>query len=223
MRRKDSHHLRMKQYLPIALALACAVLVVSLVVMKRGDNARHESDAGAFADVSNRLDSARLQVAGCVGTLVTLSNTLNESQSASLTFSNQLMEAQSAIVRDAEQLTNLTAQLASVESEKQTLDRSIVDLNSRMTNQVVALMNQLASTQTNLNQLTKSFVLLEDRFRRDVAERVVAERKFNNLSELQAQMKYLEKNPAKVITAEGILAGLDIVVKSNAFYVYSPD
>jgi sensor domain CHASE-containing protein len=88
MRRKDNHHLRMKNYLPIALALACVVLVVSLVVMKRGDTAQHESDAGAFADVSNRLESARMQVAGCEGTLVTLSNTLNESQSASLTFSN---------------------------------------------------------------------------------------------------------------------------------------
>jgi chromosome segregation ATPase len=223
MRRKDKHHLRMKNYLPMVLALACAVLVVSMVVMKRDDNAQHESDAGAFADVSNRLESARMQVAGCEGTLVTLSNTLNESQLASLTFSNQLMDAQSAIARDAEQITSLTRQLAAVESEKQTLDQSIVDLNSQMTNQVAALMSQLASTQTNLNQLTKGCVLLEDRFRRDVAERVVAERKFNNLSELQAQMKYLEKNPAKVITAEGILAGLDIVVKSNAFYVYSPD
>jgi chromosome segregation ATPase len=213
----------MKNYLPMALALACAVLVVSLVVMKRGDNAQHESDAGAFADVSNRLESARMQVAGCEGTLVTLSNTLNESQSASLTFSNQLMEAQSAVARDAEQITNLTVQLAAVESEKQTLNQSIVDLNSQMTNQVAALMSRLASTQTNLAQLTKGCVLLEDRFRRDVAERVVAERKFNNLSELQAQMKYLEKNPARAITAEGIFAGLDIVVKSNAFYVYSPD
>jgi hypothetical protein len=133
------------------------------------------------------------------------------------------MDAQSSIARDAEQLTNLTVQLAAVESEKQTLNRSIVDLNSQMTNQVAALMSQLASTQTNLTQLTKGCVLLEDRFRRDVAERVVAERKFNNLSELQAQMKYLEKNPARAITAEGIFAGLDIVVKSNAFYVYSPD
>lgn len=223
MRRKDNHHLHMKQYLPIALGFACAVLVAALVVMKRGDNAQHDSDAGAFADVSNRLDSARLQVAGCVGTLVALTNTLNESQSAALTFSNQLMEAQSAIAGAAEQITNLTVQLAAVESEKQTLDQSMMDLNSRMTNQVAALMSQLASTQTNLNQLTKSFVLLEDRFRRDVAERVVAERKFNNLSELQAQLKYLEKNPARVITAEGILAGLDVVVKSNAFYVSSPD
>ena len=223
MRRKDNHHLPMKNYLPLALAVACVVLVISLVVMKRGDTAQHESDAGAFADVSNRLDSARMQVAGCEGTLVTLTNTLNESQSASLTFSNQLMEAQSAIARDAEQITNLTVQLAAVESEKQTLDQNSVDLNSQMTNQVAALMSQLASTQTNLNQITKGCVLLEDRFRRDVAERVVAERKFNNLSELQAQMKYLEKNPAKMISAEGIFAGLDIVVKSNAFYVYSPD
>ena len=40
----------------MALALACAVLVVSMVVMKRGDNAQHKSDAGAFADVSNRVE-----------------------------------------------------------------------------------------------------------------------------------------------------------------------
>jgi|GEM_PF-559864 len=223
MRRKDSHHLHMKQYLPIALGFACAVLVAALVVMKRGDNAQHESDAGAFADVSNRLESARMQVAGCEGALVALTNTLNESQSASLTFSNQWMEAQSDVASAAEQITNLTWQLADAETEKQSLARSVVDLNSQMTNQVAALMSQLASTQTNLNQLTKRCVLLEDRFRRDVAERVVAERKFNNLPELQAQIKYLEKNPAKAITAEGIFAGLDIVVKSNAFYVYSPD
>jgi hypothetical protein len=56
-----------------------------------------------------------------------------------------------------------------------------------------------------------------------VAERIVAERKFNNLLELQSQMEKLKKNPADAITEEGIYAGLDVEVKSNKFHVISPD
>jgi chromosome segregation ATPase len=138
-------------------------------------------------------------------------------------FSNQLVEAQSTIAQNTEQITNLNEQLAVVESEKQTLDQRVMDLNSQMTNQIADLAGRLATTRTDLDQLTKGCLLLEDRFRRDVAERVVAERKFNNLSALQDQMKYLKKNPAGAITAEGIYKGLDIVVKSNTFYVYSPE
>ena len=111
----------MKQYLSTALALVCTVLVVSLIVMKRGDNAQHEIDAGAIADFSNRLDSAQAQIATGIGTMLTLSNRLDESQSAALTFSNHLTEAESAIVLDAEQMTNLNRRVAEVESENQTL------------------------------------------------------------------------------------------------------
>jgi SMC interacting uncharacterized protein involved in chromosome segregation len=191
--------------------------------MKRGDSVQHESDAGAIADFSNQLDSAQLQIATCNGTILTFSNSLSESQSAASAFSNQLMEAQSSTALDTEQITNLNLQVAGMESEKQSLDQRIMDLNGQMTNQVAALASQLASTRASLDQVTKGCVLLEDRFRRDVAERVVVERKFNNPPELQAQMKYLEKNPASVISAEGIYAGLGIVVKSNTFYVVSPD
>jgi len=56
-----------------------------------------------------------------------------------------------------------------------------------------------------------------------VAERVVVERKFNNPPELKAQLENLKQNPAGVISAEGIYAGLDVEVKSNSFHVISPD
>ena len=213
----------MKNYLFIALALACAVLAASLVMTKRSDNAQHETDSGAIADFSNRLDSAQSQIAAGKETVLTLSKSLDERGSASLALSNQLTEARSAVASDAEQLANLARQIAAAESEKKTLNEQLADLNSQMTNQVADLKGQLASARAGLEQLTKGCLLLEDRFRRDVAARVVAERKFNNFAELQAQLKYLGNNPAKTITAEGIFAGLDIVVKSNAFYVYSPD
>ena len=68
--------------------------------------------------ISNRLDVARMQIAFGKGTLLTLSNRLDDlsgrldaSQSAALAFSNQLMEAESAVALDAEQITNLNRSL----------------------------------------------------------------------------------------------------------------
>jgi chromosome segregation ATPase len=206
----------MKLYLPIVLALACTGLVISIIVMKRGDTAQHETDAGAIADFSNRLDSAQIQVAFGKGTMITLSNRLDESRSASLTFSNQLVEAGSNIALAAEQITNLSRQVAEVESENQTFGRRVMDL----TNQMAGLTRQ---TEASLDQANKDHALLENRLRRDVAERMVVERKFNNPSELQAQMQHLRTHPAGVISAGSIYAGLDVEVKSNTFHVITPN
>jgi chromosome segregation ATPase len=206
----------MKLYLPIVLALACAGLVVSIVVMKRGDEAQHETDAGAIADYSNQLDSAQIQVAFGKGTMLTLSNRLDESQSAALTFSNQLNDAESNVALDTEQITNLTRQLAGVEAENQIFGRRVMDL----TNQLTGLMRQ---SETNLDLAGKDYALLENCLRRDVAERVVVDRKFNNPSELQAQLQYLKQHPAAVISANSIYAGLDVEVLSNAFHVIAPN
>jgi hypothetical protein len=92
-----------------------------------------------------------------------------------------------------------------------------------LTNQLAGLARQMALTQTNLVQANKNHALLENRLRRDVAERMVVERKFNNPLELQAQIQNLKTNPAVVISAESIYAGLDVEVKSNAVHVISPD
>ena len=214
----------MKQYFSTILALTCAVLTISLIVMKRGDHAQHENDAGAIADFSNRLDSAQTQIAIGKGTILTLSNRLDDSRSASLMFSNHLIEAESTIALDAEQITNLTRQVAKMESENQTLgqtlDRRVMDL----TNQVAGLTSQFAFTKAGLDQANQDYALLENRLRRDVAERIVVERKFNNLLELQAQMQKLKKNPAGVISSESVYAGLGVEVKSDGtFHVISPD
>jgi len=210
----------MKQYLSTVLALVCTVLVISLIVMKRSDNAQHENDAGAIAGFSNQLTSAQVQIASCNGTILTLSNRLDESLSASLTFSNHLIEAESAIFLDTEQITNLNQHVAEMESENQTLGRRVMDL----TNQIASLMGQITLTRASLDQANTNYALLENRLRRDVAERIVVERKFNNLLELQAQMQKLKKNPAEAISSDSIYAGLGVEVKSNGtLHVISPD
>lgn len=209
----------MKGYLTTILTLACAALIVILFVMKGGDNQQHQKDVGAMTAFTNQLDSAQTQIAVYQGTILTLSNRLDESQSAWLTFSNQLMAARSKVALGAEQITNLTRQVAKVESENQTLNRSVMDL----TNQLTRLSKQVSLTETNLNQANENYALLENRLRRDVAARVVVERKFNNPLELRAQMQYLKVHPAKAISADNIYADLGVEVTSNAFHVISPN
>ena len=207
------------KYLSITFALGFAGLLVSLIFVKQSDNAQHASDVTAITDFSNRLDAAQTQIAFFTGTTITLSNSLDESRSAALTFSNQLMEAQSTVALAAQQVTNLLRQLAEVQSENQTLNQRVADL----TNQLAGLTGQIAMTGSNLDLANKNYALLENRLRRDVAARVVVERKFNNPSELRAQLEYLKQHPAEEVSADSIYAGLDVEVVSNAFHVISPN
>ena len=212
----------MKHHFSTALALVCVVLVISVVMMKRGADAQHETDAGTITDFSNRLDSAQVQIAFCTGTMLTLSNRLDDSRVALLTFSNQLMETESTIALDAEQITNLTRQVVVLESENQMLQTSeqrVVDL----TNQIASLTQQIAMTGNNLAKANKDYALLENRLRRDVAERLVLERKFYNLAALQAQVERLKTYPGGEVSAESIYAGLEVEVTSNTVRVIYPN
>jgi chromosome segregation ATPase len=221
----------MKQYLTIALALGCVVLVIAFVIMKRGDDAQHKNDSSAITSFSNQLDSAQTQIAACNGTILTFSNSLNESQAlalqsqaASSTFSNRLAEAESTIGVDTDQITNLNLQVAGLMSENQTLSQRVMDLTNQMSSQVTTLTRQIALAQTNLDQANKDYLLLENRFRIDVAERLVMQRKFFNREELKAQIRRLKEDPfVQEISEQSIYAGLDVEVKSNTFHVISPD
>ena len=209
--------------LPVILAVVSVALLVAVVVIKRDESAQMDADAAALTDCSNRLDSAQSQITIRDGALLTLSNRLDAVHAASVASSNQLAEAQAAAAGDAEQLANFKRQLAAAQSENQTLNQSLSDLKTQTTAQIASLTNQLAATTATLNQANKDYALLENRFRIDVAERTVVERKFNVISELQAQLEKLQKNPGQWATPESIYAGLDVEVKSNSFHVIAPN
>lgn len=208
----------MKTLVSTVLSAVCVLLAVIFVVVKRDDNAQHETDAAAITNYSNRLDLASSAIVVRDGTILNLSNRLDQCQSASLALSNQLT---AAIALDADQITNLNRQVAEMTTENQTLSRQVTSF----TNQVAGLTQQntrteasLARTNQDLMQARKDYSLLENRLRRDVAERVIVERKFNNSSELQAQIEKLKQHPAGEISAESILAGLDVEVNSNGTF-----
>jgi chromosome segregation ATPase len=210
----------MKLFFSIALALVCTGLAIALIKTNQDDNARHEMDVSTITDYSNQLDGARSKIVAHQDTILTLSNSLVECQAASSGLSNRVAETQATLVLDAEQITNLNRRIAEMALEQQASSRRILDL----TNQVAGLTTKVALTETNLAQANKEYALLENRLRRDVAERIVVERKFNNLPELQAQIKKLADNSAQQISAEGIYAGLGIEVRADGtFRVISLD
>ena len=214
----------MKTYSIIALAVVSIVLAVVLITTKNSDNAQMTADANAIVDYSNRLDTAEMHVSERNGALIILSNTLAETTQ---TLSNQLTAAQATVAQNAEQLTKLNEQVATAAADNRDLNQRIVNL----TNQVSSLSAQLYQTQTNLTQTSQNLALaktnyaaLENRFRRDVAERIVVEHKFNMISELQAQLKKLQTNPGQWATPKSIYEGLNVEVSSNgACHVIAPE
>jgi chromosome segregation ATPase len=214
----------MKSNLSKVLVVVCILLAIGLAAMKWSDNAQLATADGTIDDYSNRLDTSQTQIAVRDGNLLVLSNTLNETTTS---LSNQLAESQSTVALQTEQLSNLNQQVSTATANNQTLSRNITDL----TNQLAALTLRNAQTEaslaqanTNLDKAGKDYAQLEIRLRRNVAERLVMERKFNSTPELESQLRQLKQFPVGEISVESIYAGLDVVVKGDGkCYVITPD
>ena len=214
----------MKHLLSVILGLLCLGLAIALFASKRDNDAQQERYAETITTASNLLSSSEKEVAAFRGKAITLSNQLETSQSTSLTFSNQLIEAKSALATTKEgferQITDLNRQSTQLETEKQASSQRIAEL----TQQMADLTNQISWAQASLLQANKDYALLDNRFRRDVAERVIVERRFNNRRELKAQLENLQWDPTKEISEDRIREGLNVVVgKSNVCYVIAPE
>ena len=217
----------MKSYLTIALAIVSVLLAIALTMIKMNDTAQLDTATGTITDYSNRLDSAQSQIAVRDGSLLTLSNSLAECGAAALAVSNELTQAQATGVLQTEQIAKLNRQVADSASANEALNRNVASL----TNQLAGLMSRQTQTETNLAkanetlvQAKRDYALLQNRFLRDVAERTVVERRFNNLAEVQAQAKKLQKYPTLWVTPESIYASLNVEVPSNGVaHVIAPE
>ena len=194
------------------------MLGIAFYETKQGDDAQHQADTGAIADLSNRLTSAQSHISTQDGTLLSLSNSLDQCQSGASTLSNQLADAKSNLAQNQEQITKLNTRVSDLDAGNQALGRQVLDL----TNQVTSLTQQLtqtrmslAETNQDLVQANKDYLLLQNRFRVDVGERTAVERKFFNRAELKTQLEHLNQYPAREVSAEAIYAGLDVEVHSN--------
>lgn len=208
--------------------MLCLGFAAFFFVSKQNHDAQQEKDAEALTGVSNLLSSCQAEAAAFKGEVLDLSNRLDTCQSTSLTFSNELIEAKSVLAATKEgltqQLADLNRQIARQSTQWETEKRASSQRIAELTHQIDELTNQVASARASLLQANKDYVLLENRFRRDVAERVIVERKFNNPAELKTQIENLLWNPSQEISEDRIREGLDVVVgRSNLCYVIAPE
>jgi chromosome segregation ATPase len=217
--------------LPVVLGIVSLGLAVALFMTKQGGDAQHATDSAAILDVSNQLSAAQAGLTASSATLATLSNSLDQCQSASLTLSNtlsgQLANSQSALNREAEQIASLNTKVTEMDTASQAASQHTAELASQvttLTKQLTQSQADLASTKDSLARANTDYSLLEDRFRIDVAERLVMQRKFYNQRELQKQLENLRNFPTVEVTPGMIYAGLDVRVESNGkFHVISPN
>jgi chromosome segregation ATPase len=217
----------MKTILLVLFGIVSLALAIVLYTTEQGDTKQHNTDNASILDLSNDLNSVQAQVAASSVTINTLSNSLTESQSGSLSLSNQLVDSQSALSHNVEQIASLNTKLAGMVTTNEAVNQHATELAG----QVAALTQQLSLIQTNLAGTTKTlaqanqdYYLLENRFRADVAERVVFQRKFYNPLELQEQLERLKVDPSGEVTSDMIYAGLDVEVRSNGtFHVMEPN
>ncbi|HSY19017.1 MAG TPA: hypothetical protein VK815_11810 [Candidatus Acidoferrales bacterium] len=207
--------------LSIVFLAGCVLLAVALMVTRKNDAAALDTAAGTITDFSNRLDTAQTQIVAGERSLLTLSNALTES---SVTLSNQLTQT---IGQQTEQLATLKQQTATAVAEKAALNADLLDLTNQMTalnGKIAATETSLTQTKSDLAQLGKDYQLLQNRLQRDVAERLVAERKFRSVTQIEAQLQKLNDNPPPVPTTDSIYTGLDVEIRSNGVaHVIAPD
>ena len=217
----------MKSILLVILGIVSLALAVTLYLTKQSDSAQHTTDGAAILDLSNELSTAQAQYAANSDTIITLSNSLAQAQSGSLALSNQLADAQSSLSSNADQIASLNTKVSEIETTNEAVNQHATALAG----QVTALTQQLSLTQTNLAgvnealaQANDQYGLLENRFRINVAERVVMQRKFYNPRELQKQLDSLKNFPSVEVSDDMIYAGLDVEVRSNGtFHVIKPN
>lgn len=210
----------MKLALIIVLALVAGGLAFWLFQTKQQATAQFAADAGVITDFSNQVNAAQAEIVRRDGSLVTLSNALAECSVSAQAISNQLAAVQADNLQQTEKITGLDHQVAQLTTEKQALFQQAAEL----TNQLTAVQTKLTQTAASLTEVSRQFGLLENRFRRDVAERTVLERRFNMIPELDAQIAKLQLHPGEWPSPESIYAGLGVEVLSNGnVHVISPD
>jgi chromosome segregation ATPase len=178
----------------VLLAVACGGLAIALFATKKTADERLKTDAYAILDFSNQLVAATANLDELRQVNLMLTNDLAGSRQEALTFSNQFTETSGTLASTKaslqsaqDQITSLNSRIASLETQNQALDQRA----SEMTNAIAGLNAQITETQMKLVESETNNVFLENELKHQVAQKAELERKFNDLSQVRAQVRKL--------------------------------
>ncbi|MGA3164213.1 MAG: hypothetical protein ABSD77_08495 [Verrucomicrobiota bacterium] len=178
----------MKRQLGIVILVAlCVGLVIALIVGKKQADTQRKKDADTILDFSNQLTTASASLDELRQVNLVLTNDLDASRQALVTLSNQYVATSASLSNTKTTLKVAQDQIADLEARNQALDRRAAE----MTNAIANLSAQIAETQLKLIESETNNVFLQDELKRQVAKKAELERKFNDLSQVRAQVRKL--------------------------------
>jgi chromosome segregation ATPase len=171
----------------IILVAVCVGLVVALVVGKNSAESQRKKDADTILDFSNQLTSANANLDELRQVNLMLTNDLDSNRRQLTTISNEYVATSTSLTNTQAALKTAQDQIADLEDENRTLEQQA----GEMTNTIASLSAQITETQMKLVASETNNAFLEGELKRQVAERAELERKFNDLSQLRAQVRKL--------------------------------
>ena len=177
----------MKTLVTVILILACAGLVVALVITQKHIDAQREKDTEAILDFSNQVVDANNELNDLRQVNLTLTNDLNSSRQQLEVLSNQVLAISGSLSNSDTQLKSAQDQIASLQAQNLALDQqaeqltnTINDLNAK----IVAANNQLSDSEKNGTFLQSQLKSQQDNYAK-------LREQFNNLQAVREQAKKL--------------------------------
>jgi chromosome segregation ATPase len=189
----------------VILIVVCVGLVVALVAGIKSADTQRKKDVETILDFSNQLTTANVNLDDLRQVNLALTNDLDAARQTLMTLSNQYAATSTSLSNTAAALKTAQDQIADLEAQNQALDQQVAG----MTNTIANLSKQIAETQMRLVESETNNTFLENELKRQVAEKAELERKFNNLSQVRAQVRKLRDDLLVARRLQWMRAGTD--------------
>jgi chromosome segregation ATPase len=187
----------------VILIVIAAALGIALVATKEQATGQHQTDVTAIVDFSNQVVDANSQLKDLREVNISLTNDLAVSRAEAAQLSNNLAsalatiaETRASLVGAEDQITNLNEHVSELDEHVAKLEdqnKQLGDQAAQLTNTISYLNNEIADTQAQLSQMTTNNTYLQGELQKQMAERADLEHKFNDITEVRAQVGKLKE------------------------------
>jgi chromosome segregation ATPase len=177
----------MKTLVTVILILACAGLVIVLVVTQKHIDQQRQEDAQRIMDFSNQVVAADGELDDLRQVNLTLTNDLNSSREQIMDLSNQMLTMSDSISNRDAQLKADEDQISSLQQQNQSLDAQAASL----TNTIGELDAKILAAQTQLAESEKNNGFMASEITNQEAVYAQLNAKFHDLQAVRDQAKKL--------------------------------
>ncbi len=177
----------MKTFVTVILILACAGLVIVLVVTQKQIDQRRQEDAQKIMDFSNQVVAADGELDDLRQVNLALTNDLNSSREQIMDLSNQMLTMSDSISNRDAQLKSDEDQIASLQQQDQSLGAQAASL----TNTIDELNAKIAAAQTQLAESEKNNGFMQSELTNEAAAYATLNARFHDLQAVREQAKKL--------------------------------